>query len=287
MPATLLTPDLLARRRADVEAALRTIVPEFASPPYRLRAAMRYAVVSPGKRIRPLLAVLCAEHLGCELGRILMPACALELVHAASLVLDDMPCMDNAAERRGEPSVHARFGEEVALLASVALLSEAYALIARAPGLTDRCRNELVRVISATVGPDGLTGGQELDLRRNFSPTALEVSEMHRRKTGSLFVAAVEVAGLVADANAEQLAALRRFAEELGLAFQALDDIADADEAAESASNVISVMGHEAAQRSATRRLQNAKAALNEAGPSLAPVGGFVDFLMGQALATP
>ncbi|HEY9217254.1 MAG TPA: polyprenyl synthetase family protein, partial [Phenylobacterium sp.] len=254
MTAIVPTREVLASRRAAIEAELRAIVPDSTSS-HRLGAAMRYAVVSPGKRIRPLLAVLCAEHLGCDLERILAPACALELVHAASLVLDDVPCMDDAAERRGQPSVHARFGEEVALLAVVALVAEAYAQIVRAPGLSDRCRTELVRVLSEIIGPKGLTGGQELDLRRGQTRTAVEVSELHQRKTGALFVGAVEVAALVAEADTEQRAALRRFAEELGLAFQFLDDIADADDELGSTANVISVMGREAAERGASRRL--------------------------------
>ncbi len=287
MSAGLPAPDLLARRRADIEASLRAIVHVSSFPVPRLRSAMRYAVVSPGKRIRPLLAVLCAEHLGAELSAVMSPACALELVHAASLVLDDLPCMDDAAERRGQPTVHAAFGEEVAALTVVALISEAYALIAKAPGLSDPARCELVRILSATIGADGLAGGQEIDLRRGMALSALDIDELHRRKTGSLFVAAVEVAAVVAEANVEQRASLRLFAEELGLAFQALDDIADAQEVAKGAANVISVIGEQGARRRATGRLESAKAALAHGGPGLAAVGGFVDVLMGQALAAP
>jgi geranylgeranyl diphosphate synthase type II len=280
--ALLSTPELLALRRSEIESALNALLPDPGAAPHRLHAAMRYALLSPGKRIRPLLALLCAEQLGCERERALLPACTLELVHAASLALDDLPCMDDAQERRGQPSVHARYGEEVALLAAVALLNEAYALAARAPGLTDACRVELVRVLSDTVGPDGLTGGQELDLRRELAPNVVELSDIHRRKTGVLFVAAVEIAAAVAGAEEPARQALRRFAEELGLAFQALDDIADADEAP-AATNVISVIGHEGARRRAARRLQAAKAALGEAG--LNGLGGYVDLLLGQVVA--
>ncbi|MET0295534.1 MAG: polyprenyl synthetase family protein [Phenylobacterium sp.] len=278
------THERLATWRADIEAALRSLLPDPLSEPRRLHAAMRYALMSPGKRIRPLLVAVCAEHLGCEPARALLPACALELVHAASLVLDDLPCMDDALERRGQPSVHARYGEDVAMLASVALLNEAYALVARAPGLSEACRCDLVRLLADTVGPQGLTGGQELDLRRGFSPSIGEIGDMHRRKTGVLFVAAVETARLLAGAGEEARAPLRLFAEELGLAFQALDDIADQDEAATHAGNVISVLGHEAAKRRAARRLQNAKAALGEAG--LGAVSGYLDLVLGPALAT-
>jgi geranylgeranyl diphosphate synthase type II len=281
MTALVSTPELLARRRADIEETLRGLLPDTFAEPHRLLAAMRYALLSPGKRIRPLLVVLCAEHLGCEPERALLPACAFELVHAASLVLDDMPCMDDALQRRGQPSVHARYGEDVAILASVALLSEAYGLVARAPGLTDECRCELIRLLADTVGPQGLTGGQEMDLRRECAPSAAALGELHRRKTGVLFVAAVEAALLVARASDEQRLPLRRFAEELGLAFQALDDLADSEEAATHGGNVISVLGYEPARCRAARQIQNAKAALGEAGSGLGAVGGYLDLLLG------
>src|SRR5690606_8127200 len=153
--------------RTDVEGRLSDLLPDARSTPRRLHEAMRYALLTPGKRIRPILAVLCAEHLGCERDIALAPACALEFVHAASLVLDDLPCMDNADTRRGQPSVHVRFGEEIAVLTGVALLNQAYAILARAPHVPALARQRMFELLAETIGPNGLVGGQEHDLRRH------------------------------------------------------------------------------------------------------------------------
>lgn len=267
--------------RADVEGRLSALLPDARQTPPRLHDAMRYALLSPGKRIRPILAVLCAEHLGCERGIALSPACALEFVHAASLVLDDLPCMDDADMRRGRPSVHARFGEEIAVLTGVALLNEAYAILARAPHVPALARQRMFELLAETIGPSGLVGGQEHDLRRDQPQSLEDLSEIHHRKTAVLFMASVEMAGLAAQAGAEVMNALRRFAQELGLAFQALDDLQDADDltADRPQTNVLSVLGPEAARARARARLDGAKNALGEAGlHGLAP---YVDRLVG------
>lgn len=267
--------------RADVEGRLSALLPDARQTSVRLHEAMRYALLSPGKRIRPILAVLCAEHLGCERGVVLSPACALEFVHAASLVLDDLPCMDDADTRRGQPSVHARFGEEIAVLTGVALLNEAYAILARAPHVPALARQRMFELLAETIGPSGLVGGQEHDLRRDQPQSLEDLSDIHHRKTAVLFMASVEMAGLTAQAGAEVMDALRRFAQELGLAFQALDDLQDADDLAADRpqTNVLSVLGPEGARARARARVDRAKSALADAGlQGLAP---YVDRLLG------
>ena len=280
-------PKQLADLRDLVERSLAELLPDAGAPPHRLHAAMRYAVLTPGKRIRPLIALLAASHLGCPVAAAMPAACALELVHAASLVLDDLPCMDDAATRRGQPSVHVRYGEAVAVLTGVALLNEAFAVISRAEGLCDAVRTEMAGLLARTVGTNGLVGGQERDLRGSPEPSISLMTQLHHEKTGVLFVAAAEMGALAASAPPGQVNALRAFAMELGLAFQALDDLADADELASPrpVMNLLTVLGPDDLKAEASRRLASAKRHLADGGPELEPLGGYVDLLLSRAAA--
>lgn len=274
----------LGELRGIVDEALHEMLPDPGDPPHRLHAAMRYALLSPGKRIRPVLALLCAQHLGAPLAVALPGACALEFVHAASLVLDDLPCMDDADTRRGLPSVHVRYGEDIAVLTGVALLNEAYAIVARSHSIPESARVQMTALIAATVGTSGLVGGQESDLRGEAEATMSYLSQVHHQKTGVLFVASVEMGGLAAGADAATLANLRRFAVELGLAFQALDDLDDADEVASGArpvASLMTVMGREGVIAEARGRLAAAKAALRDCGTRMSPMCDYVDLLVG------
>lgn len=266
-----------------IERELDDLLPDVGDPSHVLHAAMRYAVLSPGKRVRPVLALLCAEQLGCPLGVALPAACALELVHSASLVLDDLPCMDDANTRRGLPSVHIRYGAEVAVLTGVALLNEAYAIIGRATQLSESTRVAMISLLSRTVGLEGLIGGQDKDLLGVAEPTLHFFNQMHHEKTGVLFIASAEVGALAAGASPAILAALRSFAEELGLAFQALDDLDDeADpETSRTSVNLLSIMGRDALRDEAAQRMDLAKRALVNGGPELAPLAVYVDLLLG------
>lgn len=273
--------------RSLIDATLDEMLPDAGEPPHRIHAAMRHAVLTPGKRLRPLLALVTAHHLGCPTSAALPGACALELVHAASLVLDDLPCMDNAATRRGQPSVHARYGQDVAVLTGVALLNEAYALIARAEGVSESARREMVALLARTVGPSGLVGGQDKDLLGLDPSSAAAASQLHYEKTGVLFLAAVEMGALAAEAEPDAISALRTFAIELGLAFQALDDFEDRDEvvAGKPTSNLTVVLGADGLRAEAHRRLERAKTALVEGPRALAPMTGYVDLLLGRVAA--
>jgi geranylgeranyl diphosphate synthase type II len=270
--------------RSQIDDALEELLPDLGDPPHRLHAAMRHALLSPGKRIRPILALLAAEHLGCPAAVAMPGACALEMVHAASLVLDDLPCMDDAATRRGQPAVHVRFGQDVAVLAGVALLNEAFGVIARAATIGDGARLRMVSLLTRTVGLAGLVGGQAQDLDAAAAHDLGFLNGLHHAKTGVLFIAAVEMGALAAGADDATLEALRAFARELGLAFQALDDLEDAAEIAlpRPAANLLRVMGADNVRQEAAERLASAKLALSRGGPALAPIGGYVDLLMGR-----
>ncbi|MDG2520613.1 polyprenyl synthetase family protein [Caulobacter segnis] len=276
----------LGRLRRDVNAALDQIAPASLSD-NRVANAMRHALLSPGKRIRPLLTLLAAGQLGCPAATAMPAACALEMVHAASLVLDDLPCMDDADERRGEPSVHRAYGEDVAVLAGVGLLNEAYAVIARADTLPQTARVEMIAVLSRCVGVNGLIGGQDRDLLACDSRSFDELSRLHHEKTGVLFVAAVEIGALAAGATPEARETLRLFGCELGLAFQAIDDLIDRQEldGQRAASNLLSVLGADGARLEAQRRMERARQTLRRGPPQLATMDGYLELLVSPAAA--
>jgi geranylgeranyl diphosphate synthase type II len=215
--------------RTAVDARLAATLPEPSVGPARLMDAMRYSVLAPAKRVRPLLTLLAAEQLGGSPLAALDPAVAVEFVHAASLVLDDLPSMDDARERRGRAANHLVYGEDTAILAGVALLNQAYMVLAAAP-LPEGVRVRAVAVLADAVGVDGLTGGQEFDLRAidgaDLGPEHVE--RTYRLKTAVLFGAAAELGGLAVGGSAAETASLRRFGLRMGLAFQAFDDLLDA-----------------------------------------------------------
>jgi geranylgeranyl diphosphate synthase type II len=194
---------------------------------------VRYAALGAGKRVRPVLALAVAELFGApESDAALDVACAVELVHASSLVLDDLPSMDDAQLRRGRPTVHRAFGEDVAILAAFALLNHAFALVAEAASRLAPRRYtpaEMVHQLAAAVGTRGLIGGQALDLRSDPAAIDLERLEyIHSHKTGALFLAAAELGAMAADARRRDLEAVARYAKNVGLAFQIEDDLLDA-----------------------------------------------------------
>jgi geranylgeranyl diphosphate synthase type II len=192
---------------------------------------MHYALTGAGKRLRPVLTLAVADLFGARSAPVLDLACAVEMVHACSLVLDDLPSMDDAALRRGRPTVHRVFGESVALLASLALLNRAYALVAEAAhrlSLRRYTTEDMVHHLAAAIGSDGLIGGQALDLLSRPEEMDLDVLEyIHSHKTGALFMAAGELGAMAAEARRRDLEVIARFAKNLGLAFQISDDLLD------------------------------------------------------------
>jgi geranylgeranyl diphosphate synthase type II len=211
------------RRTADVE--LRRILPKSDDP---VQQSMAYTVLAPSKRVRAVLTLLCAELCGGRTAPALPVACAIELVHAASLILDDLPSMDDAPLRRGRPTNHREFGEAIAILAAFALLNGAYGTLARSyePELSAR----LAALLSDAVGIDGLVGGQAADLLATDRTIDFEMLErIHRGKTGALFVAAATAGALTAGAARDPLASLAAYAKNLGLAFQIIDDLLDVE----------------------------------------------------------
>ena len=197
-----------------------------------MHRALRYAALGSGKRVRPVLTLAVADLLGDAGDEALDLACAVELAHAASLVLDDLPSMDDAELRRGRPTTHRAFGVDVAILAAFALLTRAFELVADAGqrlSLKRYSSEDLVHHLAEAVGTRGLVGGQALDLASDPAAIDLERLEyIHSHKTGALFLAAAELGAMAADAKRKDLEAVGRYAKNLGLAFQIEDDLLDA-----------------------------------------------------------
>lgn len=281
------TPDLLQEAQARVPCALLTVLDrlELTRPEDgpagahvvapRLGAAMRYALTSPGKRLRPALVLGGAHAVGAPLDDALPAACAVEMIHAYSLVHDDMPCMDDDDERRGQPSTHKKFDEPTALLAGDALLTEALGLVADGEPIAEGRRVPAAARAAAVVelargsGAAGMVGGQQDDLQGELTgkPAAseAEILSIHRRKTGRLITASVALGGHFGGASAAQLEQLRRFGAALGLAFQLVDDALDAD-------GFAAIVGPEAARAMGAEHTEDALRALAPFGEAGAPL---------------
>ena len=239
----------LDARRVDVDDALRRFLPSAPQAPANVCDAMAYSVTAGGKRFRPMLVLSAAEAVAERRGdsldaarEVAMPAaCAVELVHTYSLVHDDLPAMDNDTLRRGRPTAHVVFGEGMAILSGDGLLTEAFALLSRAPqnatSIADvewsRRTLETIRAIADAAGAAGMVGGQAIDLAA-AAPGAKPLdrdalADMHARKTGALIRGAAAAGAIMAGAAADERAAIDRYADALGLAFQIVDDILDVE----------------------------------------------------------
>jgi len=214
------------------ESALEALLPKADIAPQRLHEAMRYAVLGGGKRVRPMLAFAAGEASGADADRVEPAACAVELIHVYSLTHDDLPCMDDDDLRRGKPTCHVRFDEATALLVGDALQSLAFDVLARPlPGRDGETRVEMLGLLARASGSRGMAGGQAVDL--DSTGKALDLAElefMHIHKTGALIQAAVLLGALSAGPlAADARAGLERYARCVGLAFQVMDDVLDAE----------------------------------------------------------
>ncbi|BBP05367.1 (2E,6E)-farnesyl diphosphate synthase [Sulfuriferula plumbiphila] len=230
-----MNPDFLAwsgNLQVRIETALEHLLPDPRHAPQTLHAAMRHAALGGGKRVRPLLAFAAGEVAGADPARVEIAACAVELIHAYSLVHDDMPCMDNDMLRRGKPTCHVEYGEATALLAGDGLHSLAFELLS-GHTLSDTPERQLdmVKLLASAAGSRGMAGGQAIDLASVGQTLTLpELEFMHIHKTGALIRAAVLLGAYCGAAlDNTTLARLDRYAKCVGLAFQVVDDILDAE----------------------------------------------------------
>ena len=220
----------MATVQVDVEAALASLLPQPGTEPARLHAAMRYSVLGGGKRVRPLLVFAAGGLFGAEPASLARAAAAVEMIHAYSLVHDDMPCMDDDALRRGKPTVHVAYDEATALLVGDALQAQAFAALADDPKVAPARLVAMLRVLAHAAGAAGMCGGQAIDLASvGLHLTLDQLERMHQLKTGALLRASVLLGALAGRAvdDAER-AALAAYSNAIGLAFQVVDDVLDA-----------------------------------------------------------
>jgi geranylgeranyl diphosphate synthase type II len=273
----------LEEKRTRVEAALRRLAVGGRSP--AVEAAVESSLFAPAKRLRPILALMVADVLKGDAESVLPAACALEMVHTASLILDDLPSMDDAASRRGRPACHIAHGEANAILAAFALLNRAYEVLADGwPGAPDPAtRADLAGELARAVGLSGMIAGQAEDLAatdRNLDFATLEF--IHRHKTGALFMASAAVGAAAARASSADRAALVAYAKNLGLAFQIVDDLIDATFAPGEAgkdvgkdvkkTTFVSFAGVDGAWQLAGELIESSEAALGGFGPRAQPL---------------
>jgi len=218
-------------RVALVDAALQKSLPGDEILPARLHQAMRYSVFAGGKRLRPVLAIAAAEAVGGCAEQVLHAACALEMIHTYSLIHDDLPAMDDDNFRRGRPTCHREFDEATAILAGDALLTEAFRLLAdpvKNKAVSPEQALHVMELVARAAGSRGMVGGQAVDMESEGKEIDFPTLEyIHTHKTGVLILASVKAGAILAGADEAQMAALTRYAEAAGLAFQVADDILD------------------------------------------------------------
>jgi farnesyl diphosphate synthase len=264
-------------QQAEVEAALDSLVP--ATTPAGLGVVMRYAVLDGGKRLRPLLVLAAAEAVHGDALAAMRSAVAVELIHAYSLVHDDMPCMDDDALRRGKPTTHVAFGEAQAMLAGDAMQALAFEVLTPNDGIAPALQARLVRLLARAAGSWGMAGGQAIDLASVGKPLdETQLRDMHRRKTGALLQASVLMGAACGQTSTAAWDALADYGDAIGLAFQVVDDILDCTQDSAMLGKTagkdqdankptyVSTLGLERAQAYAIELRDQAQAALARAG---------------------
>jgi geranylgeranyl diphosphate synthase type II len=292
--------EYLTGKRALVDRTLDANLPPAATPPPLIHEAMRYAVLGGGKRVRPIVAIAAAEACGGNIEPLLVPICALELIHTYSLVHDDLPPIDNDDLRRGRKTTHIVYGEAMGILVGDALLTEAFSWLARPVTVVEPARQlRAITEVATAVDSRGMIGGQVADIVAERSHEKItdreallrELEFIHRNKTGRLFTASVMLGGLLGGGNAEELAALRHYGDDLGLAFQIIDDLLDIEESSATLGKTAgkditqgkltwpALLGVDAARAEVDRLLASALAnAAIIAGPvnTLAPIARYI-----------
>jgi farnesyl diphosphate synthase len=280
--------------QARMEAALARVLPASHVTPARLHQAMRYAVLEGGKRVRPLLAFGAGEVAQASTARLERVAAAVELMHAYSLVHDDLPCMDDDTLRRGKPTVHVEYDEATALLAGDALQSLAFQLLGE-PGLADdpAAQLQMVRSLAVAAGSRGMAGGQQIDLESTGSALGVpELELMHIHKTGALIRAAVVLGAACGEASEHDKQKLDHYAMKIGLAFQVVDDVLDTEastatlgktagkDSQQRKSTYVSTLGVARARKLAEELRAEAHAALEGFGERARRLGQLADFVV-------
>ncbi len=262
-----------------VEKALDGFLPKATDYPPRLHQAMRYAVMSGGKRIRPILALAACEAVGGDAKDVMPAACALELIHNYSLVHDDLPCMDDDNLRRGRPTCHKKFDEETAVLAGDALLTHAFKILASVNGTdinsqTVTRRLDALRMIAEAVGAQGMVGGQAVDIEFQEKELDLPTIEyINTHKSGALIAVSTRIGAYLGGGTSSQVRSIFEYGKTLGLLFQIVDDIIDQE-------GYATLIGVSEAKRQAQTLLLGAKEKLRPLGSKAAALDSIADFVL-------
>ena len=281
----------LRQQRSAIEDALDRAIPAADERPSRLHDAMRYAVFTGGKRLRPVLCLAAADAVPADRDTpgdassspALDAALAVELLHTYTLVHDDLPCMDDDDMRRGRPTVHVKFDQATAVLVGDALQALAFEMVARAPPATPYPAGRLVAELARAAGSRGVVGGQAEDIACGAGTTDKATLDfIHRHKTADLFRAAVRMGAIAAGATDDSLRALTEYATALGLAFQIVDDLLDANDEADGAAggelSCLSVYSAEEARRLAASHIEKATSAVAELPGFTAPLTAIAQY---------
>jgi len=287
--------EYLKNKSTKIDHHLNTLITEEDIPQRSLYKAARYSLLAGGKRLRPVLAMATADAFGCPEEKAIDAACALEMIHTYSLIHDDLPCMDDDDLRRGKPTLHKAFPESHAVLAGDYLLTHSFEVIASDKFLSDLQKVNLIRLLASSAGGRGMIGGQIMDIEAEG--TAIELSALeaiHSHKTGALIVASVEVGGIIAEVDAEQMDKLRQFGRDIGLAFQIIDDVLDvtatqenlgktsASDLANNKSTYVSLMGIACAREKAEKLLLSAKKAISELPLQTSYLSDLADYVINR-----
>jgi geranylgeranyl pyrophosphate synthase len=282
-----------------VESKLDTVLPGADRPPQMLHEAMRYSVLGGGKRIRPLLVYATGVSLGADEARLDAPAAAIELIHAFSLVHDDLPAMDDDDLRRGRPTTHKAFDEATAILAADALQPLAFRVLATDQQLqaSAAVRLRLIELLADACGSLGMTGGQYIDLgAEGRKLSAAQLENMYRLKTGCLLEVSVMSGACAADADENTGQQLQRYVDDLGLAFQIRDDILDVEGATEvigkqqgadikrDKATWPALFGMEAAKKKSADLLDSALAEIESLGPTAGPLREIGKYIVSRSM---
>jgi geranylgeranyl diphosphate synthase type II len=297
-----LTPEALVRyleeRRLQVDEALGRYLPEAGDHPKEIHEAVRYSVFAGGKRLRPILVLAAAEAEGGQVEHALPAAAAIELIHTYSLIHDDLPAMDDDDFRRGRPTCHKVYGEALAILAGDALLTQAFILLSGespATGIAGPARLRVINEIAQAAGSRGMVGGQVVDILQEDREVDLAtLLYLHTHKTGSLIRACLRVGGIISSAGSEQMEALTRYGDRIGLAFQIVDDILDLEGSLEALgkragsdlrkkkATFPGLLGLEESRQRARSLVREAKHALSIFGDRGAALGAIADYVVAR-----
>ena len=286
--------DWQATVQAHIEQALDSLLPAQGAAPARLHEAMRYTVLGGGKRVRPLLVYAAGGVFGADMNALARAAAAVEMIHAYSLVHDDMPCMDDDALRRGKPTVHVAYDEATALLVGDALQAQAFMVLAEEHTIPPARQVAMLRVLAGAAGSGGMCGGQAIDLDSvGVSLSLVQLERMHQLKTGALLRASVMLGALAGrDVTEEERTALDTYSNAIGLAFQVVDDVLDATadsatlgktagkDAAANKPTYVSILGLEESQLLAEKLRRGAHEALAPFGDKALRLRDIADLIV-------